>query len=105
MTLGPTFVIIAFQPVKKWIGINPTGLSAPRSNSLEIIYLLTIEKSLGINPTRLSYPRADSLEVITLSILKNGEGLNQWALFPLGQILITTNVINVIYCFHIYCSQ
>ena len=29
--------IIAFRPVKKWLGINPMGLSVPWYNSLDII--------------------------------------------------------------------
>ena len=37
--------IIALKTVKKWIGINPMGLSAPGSDSLDIISFQTTKKN------------------------------------------------------------
>ena len=36
--------IISLQPVKKWIGVNPMGLSAPRINSLVIVFCRQFKK-------------------------------------------------------------
>ena len=43
VTLGMTLLILLpFRQLKKLIGINPMGLSAPREYSLVIIYLQTV---------------------------------------------------------------
>ena len=43
------------------------GLSAPRTNSLEIIALKPVKKLIRINPIILSAPWADSLDIISLN--------------------------------------
>ena len=43
------------------------GLSIPRADSLEIIYLQTEKRFLGVNPMSLSDPRDKSLEIIYLN--------------------------------------
>ena len=46
--------------LQKIQGMNPIGLSAPRSNSLEITALKKVKKLQGINPMGLSDPRSNS---------------------------------------------
>ena len=55
-------------------------LSAPFSDSLEIIALYPVKKLRGINPMELSAPRDESLEIIVLQPVFFFEGLTQWAL-------------------------
>ena len=85
---GDSLDIIAFQPVKKLLWINPTGLSAPREDSLDMISLRTL-KNLWINPMVLSAHRANSLGIIDLQTFTQiFEGLTQWDLVPLGMTLL-----------------
>ena len=46
------------------------GLSAPRADSLEIIALQPVRKFIGINPTRLIDPWSGALDIINLNTLK-----------------------------------
>ena len=62
--------IIDLWPVTKLIGISPMSLSAPWSDSIDIIALNPIKKILGIKPMGLSSPWADSLDIISLRPVK-----------------------------------
>ena len=42
------------------------GLSDPRSDSLEIIALQKVKKMIGINPIGISAPWANSIDIIDL---------------------------------------
>ena len=46
------------------------GLSAPRADSLEIIALQPVRKFIGINPTRLIDPWSGALDIIDLNTFK-----------------------------------
>ena len=45
-------------------------LSAPISNSIEIITSQPVKKLMGINPMSLSDPWADTLDIIALNTVK-----------------------------------
>ena len=47
------FEIIALQPVKKLLDMNPMGLSAAWVDYIEIIVTKPVKKLLGINPWAL----------------------------------------------------
>ena len=49
------------------VGINPMGLSAPKSEYLEIISLQPVKKLIGINPMGLRDSWADYLDIIDLN--------------------------------------
>ena len=64
-------------------------LSAPWSDSLVIIFLQPVKKWLGINPMGPSAPCADYLGVIPLDpVNKKGLGLTKCSLMPLGTTLM-----------------
>ena len=46
-------------------------ISAPWADSLEIIALLPVKKCLGINPMGLSAPRAKYLQISSLQTVKH----------------------------------
>ena len=51
------------------------GLSDPMNDSLDIISSQPVNKWLGINPTGLSGSWADSIDIISFQIAKtNGQG-------------------------------
>ena len=50
--------------------MNPTGLSAPWSDSLDIIALRPVTKLRGINPMGLSVPWSNSLDIIAFNTVK-----------------------------------
>ena len=52
--------IIAFQPVKTYLGMNPIVFSVPWDDSIEIIALHLVKILRGNNPMDLSGPWDDS---------------------------------------------
>ena len=54
----------------KLLGINPMGLSEPRSDCLEIIAVQPVKKIIGINPMIFSAPWTESIDIIALYILQ-----------------------------------
>ena len=50
--------------------IKPTSLSAPRTDSIDIIDLKPIKIIIGINPMSLSAPWADFLDIIAMKPVK-----------------------------------
>ena len=64
------------------------GLSDPRSDSIEIIALQPVKKLIGINPMRLSSRWEESLDIIALKSVKKHQGLTQWDLVALGLTLL-----------------
>ena len=80
MTLGPTLLRILPCIKKKILDIVPMGLSAPWTDSLDIIYLRPVKKCLGINPMVRSTPLDNSIDIISLKIAEK-------FLLPLGPSL------------------
>ena len=67
--------LIVLESSKNMQGVNPMGHSSPWYDSLGMIYYYLVRTYLlGINPMGLSAPCANSLGIIALRSVKNSRG-------------------------------